>query len=334
MLCCMACLLATGSNFTNLLLLAVFAWLFLFQTDRDQKGGIILCILMGVVFLGKVSPQNNQYTSETFGHWLLKTPTQYTVTAADAPAVKQPAEQASREKRAYIFLDSIHELSMAKHIPPTPPIQKPQVPEPDINSAPYQNRPDTSEGQRKLLVFIDTHRADLPLASLSAPPTKGRIPGKLLALEQIGSFYRAHPAKLLFGNGAGNFSSKLAFRATALDIEGKYPSRLAYIHPDFLRRHLDLYLAYFAKPKDLHSLTNSPDSVFGQMLGEYGALGFCAFVGLYLGYFIKRTRPNSYSIPVFILMTGAFFIGYWFEQLSIVVLFELLLFIDARKASS
>src|SRR5207249_4981988 len=39
---CMAGLLVTASNFTNLLLLFVLAWLFIFQSGRDQKSLITI----------------------------------------------------------------------------------------------------------------------------------------------------------------------------------------------------------------------------------------------------------------------------------------------------
>ena len=49
------------------------------------------------------------------------------------------------------------------------------------------------------------------------------------------------------------------------------------------------------------------------------------------GFFLRRNRQLTYGIPSIILLSGIFFIDYWFEQLSIVVLFELLLFLNIRR---
>jgi len=328
LVCCMACLLATGSNFTNLLLLAVFGYLFIFDSDKEQKGGIILCLLMGVIFLGKVSPQNNHYTEETFASRVHRT----------APGAVSPiaADQGEAKKAAFAqsYLDSLSNERVKLHPPEARtqvPVVAPRViPVEDINSAPYQRRSDTNTIQRKLLQFIETNREALPLASQPEAPDEARPLGKGLAFSQIFSFLGEHPAKILTGDGMGNFSSKLAFRTTGLDIAGGYPSRYAYISPDFLGHHLDIYLAYFSRPKQWHSLTNSPDSVYGQLLGEYGVLGLAAFVLLYIGFFGKRLKKHGYSIPLLLLLTGSFWMGYWFEQLSVVLLFEAMIFIDCK----
>ncbi len=57
----MLTVLLTASNFTNILLLAAFLFLFLFQTNRNQKSIIIVCSFMLIIFLARVSPQNGSY---------------------------------------------------------------------------------------------------------------------------------------------------------------------------------------------------------------------------------------------------------------------------------
>ena len=98
-----------------------------------------------------------------------------------------------------------------------------------------------------------------------------------------------------------------------------------------MNNHLDLYLNYFSKSAGFHSLINSPFSVYDQMLSEYGLLGFLALIIGYFGFFIKDYRKLTYGIPLLILLGGIFFIEYWFEQLSIIVFFELLLFLDIKE---
>jgi hypothetical protein len=135
------------------------------------------------------------------------------------------------------------------------------------------------------------------------------------------------------GDGAGNFSSKLAFRASGLGFAGGYLQKHIYIDPDFLSNHLDIYLNYFSKKTDLHSLGNSPNSVYDQLLAEYGLLGFIAFLIYYVGYFLKHYKSLTYGLPILMIVLGLFFIEYWFEQLSILVFFELLLLLNIKENS-
>src|SRR6185312_8275048 len=67
MMLCMIVLLMTGSNITNFLLAAVLLLMFIFRTDRDQKSLVFVCLLLLVIFLAKVSPQNNSYVSNYLG---------------------------------------------------------------------------------------------------------------------------------------------------------------------------------------------------------------------------------------------------------------------------
>jgi hypothetical protein len=383
LLCCMACLLATGSNFTNLLLLGTFIYLFLFDSDKEQKGGILLCVLMGAVFLGKVSPQNNHYTEETLKGFLRKsqaaaqgatagqrtagqvqvaagqsatrqgTPGQSAIgQGASGQSASVDSTDAKRMAHAQFYMDSIRLViwlkakadSAAGKTPVTASVQwtpKPSIPAPNINEGPYLRRDnDTSAEQRILYAFIDSHRGELPMAGHPSVSLAGRVAtlgegsahtsGKGMAFKQVFSWLRNHPSKILTGDGAGNFSSKLAFRSAGLGIMGDYPARYAYISSDFLRNHLDIYLDFFSRPKQMHSLTNSPDSVYGQLLGEYGVLGVGSLGLFYIGYFARRLRRRSYGFPLLVLLAGSFFIAYWFEQLSVVILFELLLFTEAK----
>ena len=133
------------------------------------------------------------------------------------------------------------------------------------------------------------------------------------------------------GSGMGNFSSKLAFRTTGMKIAGGYPQKLKYMNADFVSNHLDLYLYYFTKADGLHSLINSPNSVYNQLLSEYGLLGLLAFFIFYLGFFIRQIKKLTYGIPLLFLLSGIFFVDYWFEQLSMVVFFELLIFLNIKE---
>jgi len=66
-------------------------------------------------------------------------------------------------------------------------------------------------------------------------------------------------------------------------------------------------------------------------LGEYGLAGVCVFLFFYLANFTRSWKKLTYGLPVLLIMLGAFVSDYWFEQLSVVVLFELLMFVDMKS---
>ncbi|MEI9943377.1 MAG: hypothetical protein WDN26_04080 [Chitinophagaceae bacterium] len=80
-----------------------------------------------------------------------------------------------------------------------------------------------------------------------------------------------------------------------------------------------------------HAAENTPDSTYGQLLSEYGIVGLLSFLVLYIGSFISRFRVLTFGLPILLLLLASFFTEYWFEQLSIVILFELLVLTDFKK---
>jgi hypothetical protein len=206
---------------------------------------------------------------------------------------------------------------------------KPFIPKPSIHTEPFQRRRDTSLHQKMLLDFAIKNIAafDTSMKQIKA----WHLPGKLIAIGQTISFLKAHPFKIVTGDGIGNFSSKLAFRATGLKIAGSYPESFTYINPDFLNNHLNIYLNYFSKDRELHSLINSPDSIYDQLIAEYGLVGIICFIAFYLAFFIKEIKKLTYGIPLLLLFLGISGIGYWFEQLSVVIIFELLMLLNIKE---
>src|SRR5260221_8304047 len=128
----------------------------------------------------------------------------------------------------------------------------------------------------------------------------------------------------------GRFSSRLAFKTAALDIAGAYPVGRRYIDPFFRDNYLYLYLYYHSHDEGQHSVVNKPDSVYGQLLSEYGLAGLVLFGVLYVAFFLKGSRHLTYGLPLLLLTGMAFFTEYCFEHLSVVVIFELLLLLDKK----
>jgi hypothetical protein len=366
----MAVMLFTGSNFTNILLLTCFAVLFIFKSSRDQKSLIALCMMFLVVFMVKISPQNYLYVQETVKNTLrIKTAhsTSLIKPRLYLPITLMPdsllTADEKKEKIARRYMDSVYVVnhpvrhseavlsvtsishnkitaSTSAHaikLPPPPPILKteggrPLVSTPDINTKPYQHIVDTSDYQKSLLAFIGTHKTSLPLSAQNNYKTP--LPGKVISWLQTLNFFVSHPFRIITGDGIGNFSSKLAFKASGLGFAGGYPQKYIYLDPDFLSNHLDVYLNFFSKKTDFHSLSNNPDSVYDQLFAEYGLVGLIAFMVWYLGYFLKHYKKLTYGLPILLMVLALFFIEYWFEQLSILVFFELLLLLNIKETSS
>jgi hypothetical protein len=342
----MAVLLLCGSNMVNILLTLVFLYLLVFSSSKVQKSIMVVCWMMMVVFLVKISPQNNRYIFETWQKITGNVPPPKPVITHVIPVTERPDSLLNPMERdqkiAQLYLDSVNKKILDNTRKPLVELQlpdtvmtktgKPEIPKPSIHTPPFQHKWDTTQLQKKLIQFADSENNKVLVPPLL--PNQRNLPGKLIAMEQTLLYLKKHPARSLMGAGMGNFSSKLAFRTTGLRIGGGYPTGLTYISDGFRKNHLDLYLYYFARTDKLHSLTNSPNSVYDQMLGEYGVLGLFSFLVFYLGFFMRRFRILTYGIPVLILMAGIFFTDYWFEQLSVVVIFELLLLLNIKDVET
>ncbi len=340
---CMGILLLTSSNITNLMLCGIFIFLFFFQSNKAQKSMIIICTIMWITFLIKISPQNNDYMVNGYQKLFNIQPKVKKPNTASIPITQRPdsslTEDEKKQKIAQSFLDSIATVSAAERkkksiVQPagtaTPELkEKPEIPGDSIHTARFQYRRDTNTTERILLHFVKVHKTEKPVfnGKLAGPG----LPGKLIALRQTFHFLMKEPAKILTGAGIGNFSSKLAFRATAMKINGGYPERFSYINDDFKSNHLDLYLFYFTDKDNFHSIINSPNSTYDQLASEYGLLGLLSFLGFYFAFFAKQIKRGTYAVPLLLFTLGAFFIEYWFEQLSIVIFFELLVLLSIKE---
>lgn len=332
---CMITLLFTGSNFTNLLLIVVLLYVFITNANKIVKSVVIVCFVAVAIFLTKVSPENNQYIINVFKQFSSQKKT-------TNPKSKFKADSGTREltfeeqriKFAKEYLDSLSiELRKRKIIRPDKRYSniKVDILKQNLNAPSNQRKLDTSEVQRSVLKSLK-HSFDLAEID-TAKFAKGKLPGKILAFQQTINFLKRNPSYLPFGTGMGNFSSKLAFRTTGIQIAGSYPKSISRIDKKFRENHLLLWYSYFSKDIELHSVTNTPNSVYDQMLSEYGLVGILALVIFYFGFFAKKVKSTSYLWPVLFFMAGSFVMEYWFEQLSIVLIFELLLFFEIKEQS-
>jgi hypothetical protein len=295
---------------------------------------------MLVIFLGKVSPQNDDYVSEVFKKFMPKEKLQVKRNDSVVKVASITNEKTFAPVAEYV--DTAKKILIQKEIKSFAVEDKPLIvaaihantrpfiPSPNINTAPYQQKNDTSDFRKKLFQFINDNENSLMFSSRA---NKGPLlpPGKLVAFQQTMRFMKLHPQKIFFGDGVGNFSSKLAFRASGFQVNGGYPAKLSYINQDFLTNHFDLYLYFFSKQNELHSVINTSDSVYDQLFSEYGIFGLAAVGIFYAWFFIKRINKTGYALPLVFVLLGVFAVGYWFEQLSIVVFAELLLFLNIKE---
>jgi hypothetical protein len=337
---CLITMLLTASNMVNFLLIICFVFLFIFHSDRPQKSIIVVSFLFFIVFLIKISPQNNHYISDSVSKMLNEKATA-NVVKSNIPITEMPDSLLSiedtKKKKAKLYLDSVNRIMQAeiekaagkKDKETAGALQswqeKPVVPVANIHTAPYQHKDDPT-AHKDLVVFASTHELVTPIVD-----TKNRLPGKLLALQQTYDLFKSGPKKILTGTGMGNFSSKLAFKTISLGIAGSYPKRLTYLDPGFEKNHLALYLSFFTGQERYHSIINSPNSVYDQVISEYGLIGLVALLFLYFGFFLKHYKLLSYGIPLLIIVSGLFFLDYWFEQLSVIFIFELMLFLNIKE---
>jgi hypothetical protein len=332
---CTVTMLLTASNFSNILLTAVLLFIFIFRSSKIQKSIIIICWLLLATFMIKISPQNNRYATNAMAKIAGGKLQKEMAAKSNTPLLQQPdnllTDEQKRQKIALLYIDSLknYKIPEADSII-SQPVTEVIVPKADIHSAPYQRKKDTTAMQKELLSFAVEN---IPSFNPDLKKTKERqLPGKLLALQQTFNYFKSHPYKIITGAGTGNFASKLAFRTTALQIAGGYPKSLAYINEDFKTNHLNLYLNYFSKDMEFHSLIHSPNSSFDHVIAEYGIAGLLLFIFLYLAYFVKRIKTKGYGIPLLMVFLGALAVEYWFEQLSIVILFELMMLMDMKNS--
>lgn len=151
---------------------------------------------------------------------------------------------------------------------------------------------------------------------------------KIYTHEQTLYYLLSRKRNLLFGAGIGNFSSKQAIKATGLNLQGDYPTKYIYVNDDFLLTHLYSLLYVFSLPIGEHSIINMPNSVYNQIAGEYGLIGILCFLLFYIGFPLKNfkhLKATRYIVPLFLLFLG---FEYWFEMITVTVIFELFVLMD------
>lgn len=167
------------------------------------------------------------------------------------------------------------------------------------------------------------------------PLSTFHYPIKIYTYLQTLNYLMSGKRNLISGAGIGNFSSKQAIKTTGLGLQGKYPVNDIYINKAFLEYHMYSLLYVLGLPVSEHSIINMPNSIYNQIAGEYGLSGIIIFLIMYLGYFWrKRGEMKNYGYALIVLMLVFLGFDYWFEMLSLTVIFELLMFINIYKENA
>lgn len=345
MIVCMSTLVLTYSNLISILFLLILAFIFIFKTTRNQKSMIVVALMIYIISMTKISPQNGKYLNEVSASALRENrPEKQTAIASNTTtqANNVLSRDERRRKFAQNYLDSLSTIkarqeklsALDKKIKglPITDYGRLYIPEPNTHFAEFYNTGEMTPDRQQLLDCIALHWAQLPLCHVE--PFLPTLPGKITGTVQTFDYLVAHPLQSIAGLGPGNFSSKIAFRAAGAGIRGDYPKNYIYINPAFMRNHLDLYLSFFSKNAEFRSVRNNPYSTYDQMLSEYGILGLLALIICYIGFFARHYKKLSYGLPILMMVAGIFFLDYWFEQLSVLVIFELMLFLNIKETTT
>ncbi len=329
--CLLTCLLCT-SNFTLLLLVGMLVILHVFIPDKARRRYIRLMVVIAMVLYPVLSPLNVKYINTTYSMGSNKSLTESlrqldtTITARKVIPGSEAMERSIQNFRINSSRQAYYQVK---------PNDSLFIDYADnIKYVQYYKRASAGEGANVVLKqdFLKTLIESWYGVKYEQTPLSSYYrPIKLYSFIQTIYYLTSNVVDLFFGAGIGNFSSKLAIKMTGLNMQGSYPIQDIYISPVFVQFHLYTLLYVHALPVSEHSTINMPNSVYNQISGEYGLIGIILFACCYLWFILKRWKKINYSRYLLLMLLAFFGFEYWFEMLSLTVVFELLLFKDVYK---
>jgi len=154
--------------------------------------------------------------------------------------------------------------------------------------------------------------------------------GKKLSIVETNDYLLHSVKSFLIGAGTTNFSSLTAQRMSGLDSSRIFTQVLPfYCSPLYAANHRLIHIVRLSdKPEYLSQTNNWPNSIYSQILGEYGIIGGLIFILFYFGYYFKERKYWSYGLWVTLLIIAFSFFDYMFEPLCVMIFYELLMEID------
>lgn len=285
-----------------------------------------------------MSPQNNEYVTSFAYKQIGKAyylPPEKKETLETLKALPDSAltREQYRKKTALMYIDSLSAVASQAGLLNTTAVETPSDTQKITNRQFFQYQPaaEILEKENRYGYFLRTEYPDEEKDSLQKRYDWNK-PGKWIAYKELAAFLKGHTGLIPLGTGIAGFSSRAAFKATGLNMAGSYPVKYRYINPWFRSNYFYLFLYYHSQIQAKHAAANTPDSVYSQLLGEYGIAGVLAFSIFYVGYFLRRSALKGPGLGLLLMLLAGLLVEYWFEQLSIVILFELLMFLNMKQA--
>jgi hypothetical protein len=325
---CFIVAMFTTSNLGNVILIFFFVLILFFDSSRLHKSIVICYLGFLVLFIAKISPSNLNYLNYKVKNIFRLKERVIKVRFEDHSEKDKLIDKYVNKYNKKFTIKQTSKKSVDSLIAENNFKAKEKIFEQDTIYVKAQ-----VTLQNHFVEFYKKLYGDTSMTQ-SQRDYYNKYPGKYISFLETFGFVKSSPGKFLLGSGAGNFSSKLAFKASNLGVSGKYIQKLAYISPEFKNNHLKLALNYYLKPSTEHSIINFPNSVFNQLFGEYGIAGLLLFFITYVWFYLKNFRKLTYGkilLPMclFFLLTD-----YWFESFSIVIIFEIMMLIDITKNTS
>ncbi len=301
LLCLIVAIMCT-SNFSMMLLILCLITSILIVRDNKVKLYAAIFIIFSILLYAFLSMQNIAYSNKTLKKEITKMGSQ---TGPSTFSLRSSSTHINEETGENEFDDSTDIVTDLRKI------------QAHIR-ANGGGRLDTATARATILAWYGVPFNQSTLAESGTP-------GKLYALMQAGSYMCSGVGPFLVGAGTGNFASNLAIKMTGLGIHGNYPPQYIYAHENFVNYHLYIWLYSYSYTAEFQSVTQLPANVYSQLGGEYGIIGVLLFIIFYVFYFLKRNQFRVEALVMTAMLLGYFFVDYWFEMISLTVLFELLM---------
>lgn len=160
------------------------------------------------------------------------------------------------------------------------------------------------------------------------------LPFKVKSIQQTIEYFFGSLQAFLFGAGGGNFSSRVAFIFSG-DYVPWLPATMEYISDEFSSNHFGIWTYDFNNPWDNRNNTaNQPFAFYNKIIGEYGMMGVLLYAGFYLNKIFVYWGSLKYTKYTLLALGGYFFLDYWFEYFSVVVIFELLFLTEIKMTEA
>lgn len=317
----------TTSNLGNIILFLFFFLIIVLDKSRLNKSMVLCYISFLVVFVIRVSPSNLNYLDLKITK-LLKLEHRLVKPHFVDKSTKENLINSYVAKKKTVVIEKKNKVQEIKALI----IEKEKKDEEGVIERANNPVIKFDEKQNYLYDFYKQQYGDSATTLNKAYYEKH--PGKYTAFTETFSYLKSGTRPLLVGAGPGNFSSKLAYKATNTKISGKYIERYVYLSPEFKDRHLKTSLYFYLQPTTEHSILNFPNSVLNQLAGEYGLIGLALFFIFYVGFYLKRYKKLKSGKILLPLILFFLLTDYWFESFNILIVFELIMFMELTPTTN